>query len=82
MYSCHMNDENRLQAIETTLMHQARQIEDLSDIVVLQAKELDTLKRKLSLTHERLETLRVTMESGEKALSVTEEALLNKPPHY
>ena len=77
-------DNQRLDNIEIALAHQAKQIEDLSDITFQQGKEIDRLKRQLEAAKRQLADL----ESGAKdsksevGLSNIEVAILNKPPHY
>ncbi len=63
------------------LAHQEQQIQDLSDVVGAQRKEIDMLTRRLEKTQAKLLDLQ---DAGgeEKALSVTEQALRDKPPHY
>ncbi len=73
--------EERLVKIETMLAHQEQQIQDLSDVVGTQRKEIDMLTRRLEKTQAKL----LDLQDGggeEKALSVTEQALRDKPPHY
>ncbi len=64
----------RLLEIESTITHQDRQIQDLSDMVGQQWKEIDRLKKHLSRATERLENLENPSEDG----TVTHEV----PPHY
>jgi uncharacterized coiled-coil protein SlyX len=76
-----MMTDNRLIEIETTLAHQEEQIESLSEIVAKQWQEIDLLKRLLQKTQAKIEDI----EAGagdKKEMSVSEEAALNKPPHY
>lgn len=73
--------EDRLTKIEMTLAHQEQQIQDLSDIVSMQRKEIDILTRRLEKTQNKLLDLQ-DAGSAEKALSVTEQAMRDKPPHY
>lgn len=66
------------------LANQAKQIEDLSDIVYQQGKEIARLHRQLEMTRQQM----IDIESGAKdaksevGLSGIEIAALNKPPHY
>lgn len=77
-------EDHRLTDIEMALSNQAKQIEDLSDIVYQQGKEIARLHRQLEMTKQQL----VDIESGSKdakseiGLSSIEIAALNKPPHY
>ena len=79
-----MDTPSRLDQIEILLAHQARQIEDLSEMTTAQWHEIERLKRQLALTREQIKD----MESGAKdpksevGLSGIEIAALNKPPHY
>lgn len=82
MVNSAMTDE-RLTKIETLLAHQDQQIQDLSEIINLQRKEIDALKVRLDRTQKKL----IDMDQGapavqEEGLSVSEQALRDKPPHY
>ena len=76
--------EERLTKIETLLAHHDQQIQDLSEIINLQRKEIEALKVRLDRTQNKL------IELGEgggapaqqEGLSVSEQALRDKPPHY
>ncbi len=80
----HPMDNDKLRSIEMALAHQAKQIEDLSDIAYNQGKEIARLNRQLEMTKQQL----VDIESGSKdakseiGLSGIEIAAMNKPPHY
>ncbi|PZQ48288.1 MAG: hypothetical protein DI551_01970 [Micavibrio aeruginosavorus] len=76
-------EQDRLTKIETMLAHQEQQIQDLSDMLALQGKEIGILKARLDKTQRKL----VDLEQGSGAdegegLSVSEQALRDKPPHY
>ncbi len=79
-----MDTATRLDKIETLLAHQARQIEDLSEMTAAQWQDIERLKRQLAMAREQIKD----MESGAKdakseiGLSGIEIAALNKPPHY
>lgn len=75
--------DDTLQDIQIMLAHQERQIQDMSDLINLQRKEIDILKARLDKTQRKI----VEMEHGagdgkDAAMSVTEQALRDKPPHY
>ncbi len=75
--------QDRLTDIEMQLAHQDRQITELNDMIAEQWKVIDALKRKLGQTDDKIEELRYRSESGEgEALSATEIAARDKPPHY
>jgi SlyX protein len=75
--------EDRLTKIETLLAHQDQQIQDLSEVLNLQRKEIDALKVRLERTQKKLIEVEAGAGAGEeKSLSVTEQALRDKPPHY
>jgi len=75
---------DRLNRIEITLAHHAKQIEDLSDMTYEQGKKIASLERQLAMTKQQLSDI----ESGTKdakseiGLSGIEIAAMNKPPHY
>ena len=76
--------DDKLKNIEIALSHQAKQIEDLSDMTFEQGKKIARLERQLEMTKQQLSDI----ESGNKdakseiGLSGIEIAALNKPPHY
>ncbi|NQZ14906.1 MAG: SlyX family protein [Alphaproteobacteria bacterium] len=74
--------DNRTDKIEETLAHQEQQISDLNDIVTKQWKEIDRLTKALSRLGDKVEELEANKSDDGEGLSVTEEAALNKPPHY
>lgn len=75
--------EDRLTSLETLIAHHERQIQDLSDMVLLQRQDIDRLKRHLEKTQAKiLELEEGGAQSGAEPLSVTEQALRDKPPHY
>lgn len=78
-----MSNENDLQAMQTLLAHHERQIQDLSEIVMRQQKDIDRLRAVLEKTGSKLAALEVSVSEGQgDKLSVTEQALRDKPPHY
>jgi len=77
-----MTHEETLADLQVMLSHHERQIQELSDIVTAQAKDIDRLKKRLDLAHEKLAEVEQSAEGGRKELSVTEQALRDKPPHY
>lgn len=79
-YNGAMNEE-RLIKIETTLMHQGEQIQDLEEALTLQRKDMDRLSRLLERAHAQIAEME-TAQITEKSLSVSEQAARDKPPHY
>lgn len=76
-----MTDSNH--RIEETLAHHERQIQDLSDMVARQWAEIDALKKTLlAVQHKMLSLAQDAGEARSEGLSVTEQALRDKPPHY
>lgn len=67
-----------------TLAHQAKQIEDLSEMVFVQGKEIDRLKRQLDMTKQQLADIESGVKDAKSEVGLTgiEIAALNKPPHY
>ncbi len=63
---------DRITALEETVAHQGKTIDELSEQLTEQWKVIDRMKRMLERLGERLET----MESGTGEVPVT------KPPHY
>ncbi|CZT33674.1 SlyX family protein [Rhizobium sp. 9140] len=66
-------DETRMTAIEETIAHQARVIEDLSQQLAEQWKIVDQVRTKLDRLTERFLTLE---ETSLEAPAIT------RPPHY
>lgn len=73
--------QDKLNALEEMIAHQDCQIQDLNDVVTKQWNEIDALKTKLERLGSKMEEIEVASKDGE-GMSVTEEASLNKPPHY
>lgn len=74
--------EEKINDIETALMHQDRQIQDLNDMVNAQWKEIDALKNRLDLALGKISSLESAIPDQNRDLSVAEIAALEKPPHY
>ncbi len=70
--------------LETMMAHQDKQIQELNDVVIVQGKEIDALKKYVQAQKSKLQELENNIgELGNsEPLSATEEAALNKPPHY
>lgn len=82
MIACLMT-EDRLNKLEVLVAYQEQQIQDLSDMINLHRKEIDVLMRRLEVSQGKLAALEAAVGDGRTgAMSVTEEAALNKPPHY
>lgn len=73
--------QDKLNTLEEMVSHQDRQIQDLNDVVTNQWAEIDALKRKLERLGAKMQEIEVAAKDVEE-LSVTEQATLNKPPHY
>lgn len=71
---------DKIEAIETTLAHHERQIAELSEVIASQWKEIDRLKRHIMNTEAKIEALESAKD--ETALTPTEIAARDKPPHY
>lgn len=73
----------KIDRLEALIAHQERQIQDLSDMLNLHRKEIDALKIRLDRTQKKLVDMDASAGDGEGgSLSVTEQALRDKPPHY
>lgn len=70
--------------IEETLAHHEKALQDLSDMVVKQWDEIDALKGKVKILQDKIGVLSQEAAEGQAGagLSVTEQALRDKPPHY
>lgn len=71
----------KINDLESLLAHQERQIQELNDIVTQQAADIEALKKYVKLTKDKLLEIEGQLEP-QNALSPTEEAQANKPPHY
>ena len=65
--------ENKLTRIQEVLVHQERQIQDLSAMIVRQWDEIDVLKKHVRILQGRVEDI-ADVASGQPANE--------KPPHY
>jgi SlyX protein len=73
---------DRLNDIEIKLAHQDQQISDLNDVLLRQGREIEMLKTKLRHAEDKLQEALQNLPDGGKALSPTEIAARDKPPHY
>lgn len=77
-----MDKENPTQ-IEEVLAHQEIQIQDMNEMIVKQWDEIDALKQEVKILRDKIGVLQYTSDQGEaEGLSVAEQALRDKPPHY
>lgn len=68
--------------IEETLAYQEQQLQDLNEVVTRQWVEIDRLNKMLSRLKDKVEEIETGKGDDGEGLSVSEEAALNKPPHY
>lgn len=73
--------DDKFQAIEITLAHQERQINDLNEMINRQWKDIDQLRNLLQKTQDKLAVLEGGSDE-QSGLSTAEIAALEKPPHY
>lgn len=75
---------NEISKIEMMLAHQDKQIQELNDVVISQGKEIDALKKYVQAQKSKLQELEnnLSERGSSEPMSATEEAALNKPPHY
>ena len=84
IYTLSMHTE-KLNDIEVLLAYQEQKIQDLSDMVARQWNEIETLKKRLDHTTDKLKMIEGTVHSApqsDSVLSVSEQAAMEKPPHY
>ena len=77
--------EKRLEALEQLAAHQEKTIDDLNEVVTQQGDELALLKARLTRTQDKLksvEELAQTAGQSDAALSISDLAAQEKPPHY
>ena len=77
-----MTNDETLRELQILLSHHERQIQDLSDIVTEQAKQIEALAKRLEKTNHKLSEMELVSQTGGEGLSVAEQALRDKPPHY
>lgn len=70
--------------IEETLAHQEQQIQDLSDVLIKQSREIESLRAQLAKLQGKVDVIQHDMNAPDegRALSVSEQAARDKPPHY
>lgn len=74
--------EEKMNRIEEALAHQDQQIQDLSEMVIVQGAEIASLKKLISRLLDKVDGLEGASAAGGKTVSISEQAALNKPPHY
>ena len=72
----------KIEAIEMTLAHHDRQIEDLSEMISLQWKEIERLKLKLAAAYNKIDEMNSASGDQKEPQSISEIAASEKPPHY
>lgn len=72
----------KLNNIEEILTHQEQQVHDLSEMIIAQGNEIKSLRKSLEKMQHKVETLEDLDSTQGDALSVTEQAARDKPPHY
>lgn len=79
-----MTKQTTPEDIEIMIAHQDQQIQELNDVVIAQGREIDALKKYLKDQKSKIEALENNIgELGSnEPMSATDEAALNKPPHY
>lgn len=76
-------NEDIITDIQETLAHHEHQISDLNDVIISQGEQIDLLKAYIKKLQNKIEELEHTGTKGnDKALSASEQALRDKPPHY
>lgn len=78
-------DQTAQDKIEALLAYQEQKIDDLSDMVARQWDEIERLKQRLKRTQDKLKTVEDLANAAGKsdqAISVSEFAAQEKPPHY
>lgn len=76
-----MSEQETIHYMQETIEHQHQQIADLSDMLIMQGKDIKALRDQLLKLQGKMEMLE-TADGSSEGLSVTEQAALNKPPHY
>lgn len=75
--------DNDTQNLQESLSHHEQQITDLSEMVTAQWHEIDRMKKQIQKLNDKLNAAQESMQDGgDKAMSVTEMAARDKPPHY
>ena len=74
--------EDKLNTIEEALAHQDQQIQDLSEMVIVQTREIDVLRKRLQKLENKISAAEEDNGQGDKSMSATEHAAMTRPPHY
>ena len=76
--------EEKFYKIEMALAHQEQQIQDLNDMMNRQWSEIDRLKALLAKAQDKINAMEAGGDTGQQGegLSISEQAALEKPPHY
>lgn len=74
---------NPLSHFEEIMAYQEKQIQDLSDMVVMQGRQIEALQKEIGAVRSKIQVLEERAAPEEKEpLSITEQARRDKPPHY
>ncbi len=76
--------EEKIKELETMIMHQAKDINDLSDMVNKQWQEIEALKTVIRKTNSRLKNIEDLSKynNAEGIKSLSDLLAEEKPPHY
>lgn len=77
-----MSEKETIQYMQETIEHQNRQIFDLSDMLIMQGKDIKALQKQIQKLQGKLESMDEVGGGSPANLSVSEQAAMNKPPHY
>lgn len=76
-------ESKRLDDLEEVVAHQDKQIQDLSDMIIAQNKDIARLQREIVKLGGKIQELETASQKEEgEGLSILEQALRDKPPHY
>lgn len=70
------------QKLEETIAHHDRQIDDLNEVIIQQGKDIDSLKAIVKKLHKKMTAIQDDLDETSPALSVSDQAKRDKPPHY
>mgnify|MGYP000324246427 FL=1 len=76
-------ESKRLDDLEEVIAHQDKQIQDLSDMIIAQNKDIARLQREIVKLGGKIKELEHASHKDDgEGLSLLEQALRDKPPHY
>lgn len=76
--------EERLEKLEIMLAYQDQQLQELNEVVIAQGDHIAVLKKRVEKANSKITELELTSgdTKDDSAMTVSEIAARDKPPHY